>query len=480
VLCHTSGVVDPDTGNSVDMKVMVHKLHRGRELPSVIAGTPYQIIGFMQREHDYSTVAFPQPIQNCSTCHVGKDEALWRERPGRIACGSCHDDISFDAAVPPGMLPHPGGPQADDSACANCHQPTGNGSIDEVHWTVFSDPSAPELTLSIVSIENTEPLQTPEMVFTVEQDGVPLDIIAAPISRIRVTVAGPTTDYASYATYTIQGSGATGTLTADPNGLRYTFPAAMDAAATGTFAFGMEGRINVAGTNYNAENPVAYAPVTDATAQPRRAIVDDVQCNRCHDALSMHGGSRRSTEYCALCHNANNVGDERISRLEDSVVTAQSVDMRVFIHKIHSGHELEQQPYILGGFPPPAAATPAGTPIDFGEVRYPGDRRDCGTCHVAGTFDLPLGGIDLLPTHVLELTCNEAPAADGDDYCDDRSITDDRLFGPAASACVSCHDAPDTVTHALTYTLPDGGEDCATCHGTGEAYDAAIGHHLDP
>jgi len=181
-----------------------------------------------------------------------------------------------------------------------------------------------------------------------------------------------------------------------------------------------------------------------------------------------------------MCHNANNVGDERISRFESSVVTAQSVDMRVFIHKIHMGEKLHEQPFILGGFPAPDAINPAGTPIDFGEVRYPGDPRDCGACHIAGTFNLPLEGAGLLPTHVHELTCNEDPAADGDDYCDDRSITDDRLFGPAGSACTGCHDAPGTLVHAMSYTLPDGNEDCATCHGTGDAYDAFIGHQLDP
>lgn len=74
IMCHNPGgngvqTVDPDTGNSIDFKVMVHKIHMGANLPSVKAGTPYQIIGFQQSVNDFSNVVFPADTRNCQMCH---------------------------------------------------------------------------------------------------------------------------------------------------------------------------------------------------------------------------------------------------------------------------------------------------------------------------------------------------------------------------------------------------------------------------
>ena len=74
ITCHNPGgdgvqTVDPDTGNSIDFEVMIHKIHMGAQLPSVIAGTPYQIIGFNNAVNDFSNVVFPANIENCQMCH---------------------------------------------------------------------------------------------------------------------------------------------------------------------------------------------------------------------------------------------------------------------------------------------------------------------------------------------------------------------------------------------------------------------------
>src|SRR5215469_560969 len=101
IMCHQPQTTDPDTGNTVDMKVFAHKLHMGNQLPSVKAGTPYQIIGFNQSVSDWSTVVLPSDPRRCTECHedvkvTGATQSNnWLTNPSRAACGACHDDVNF-------------------------------------------------------------------------------------------------------------------------------------------------------------------------------------------------------------------------------------------------------------------------------------------------------------------------------------------------------------------------------------------------
>jgi hypothetical protein len=165
-LCHTDQNIDPDTGNSVEFKVMVHKIHRGKELPTIAEGSTigakYSIIGFGQNETVFGErvkvctggttptvecaadadcpgggtctgstamgVGFPQDIRNCEKCHAGGATAAdFKERPAAAACATCHDDVNPSEGSLNGLDPgtnHVVGPQS-DAFCRLCHTPEG-------------------------------------------------------------------------------------------------------------------------------------------------------------------------------------------------------------------------------------------------------------------------------------------------------------------------------------------------------------------
>jgi hypothetical protein len=157
------------------------------------------------------------------------------------------------------------------------------------------------IDIQIKSVDTTAPGQVPVVHFTVTKNSQPLDILSTPLASMSAVLAGPTTDYTQSQPiqYVIQGSGTSGTLALDGTigSYKYTFPAPIDVAATGTYAIGMEGWINdtlFPGVRYASLNPVFYVPVTDSQAVPRRTVVDRAKCDSCHSDLAEHGGGRRT------------------------------------------------------------------------------------------------------------------------------------------------------------------------------------------
>jgi OmcA/MtrC family decaheme c-type cytochrome len=231
-------------------------------------------------------------------------------------------------------------------------------------------------------------------------------------------------------------------------------------------------------TRYAAMNPVTYVAVTDPTPVPRRTVVDRAKCNSCHADLAAHGGIRKSPEYCVMCHGPNKVGDQRVSRFEVASTVAPSVNFKVLVHKIHRGDQLTQG-YVVGGYPPPSAASPAGTPVDFGTVGYPGDLRACWACHASTSYALPLPD-GLLPTKTQQVLSCADPTLDPGTYCTTRVVASESFLAPASAACTACHDEPSSVAHARVMTASDGTESCATCHGFGAQWDVQAVHVLPP
>jgi OmcA/MtrC family decaheme c-type cytochrome len=95
------------------------------------------------------------------------------------------------------------------------------------------------------------------------------------------------------------------------------------------------------------------------TFDTSRDIVATTACNSCHDRLgsplghaSFHGGSRYTTEGCATCH--------------DTTLGGGLAEITPLIHGIHAAKVISDDP---------------DDPIDFSEVTYPQDLRNCDTCH---------------------------------------------------------------------------------------------------
>src|SRR5215510_1710766 len=199
-LCHTSQLVDPETGESLDFKFFIHKIHRGKYLPSVKEGKPYLIVGVRQRVFDYSTVVSPQSVvtetipkeyRNCAGCHANPKVASWKTFPSTVGCVSCHDNLDLKIGKH-----HPSGPAA-EGTCVNCHQADGpefGPSVAGAHVFPGNAAQLPGLVFDILKIEGGRPGTNPIVTFSLkDKSGAPIN--ADQMNNLSLVLAWPTTDY---------------------------------------------------------------------------------------------------------------------------------------------------------------------------------------------------------------------------------------------------------------------------------------------
>jgi OmcA/MtrC family decaheme c-type cytochrome len=438
VLCHQPQSVDPDTGNSVDMAVMVHKIHQGAGLPSVKAGKKYQIIGFNQTVADYSGITFPADARNCVQCHeqTGPRAASQANRlfaANRAACGSCHDDTNFATGAN-----HANQPQVSDALCTNCHIPRGeldfDASIMGAHTIPRFARELPGVVLSILSVDDAAPGKKPTVVFTIK-DKKGNVVKPSEMARLSIHLVGPNSDYASFpgTTNGYQTDTATGAA-GDGNTLNWwTMSRALPADAKGSWTVAIEGRrertISAGTVNQQtairdtAANVQLAFSVDGSKPEPRRLIVTKAKCDACHGSLAFHGDNRNDPQQCAICHNTNLTGSAGAGK------PSNTLDFRMMVHRIHTGEELTRE-YTIGN-------------SKFNEVVYPGDRRKCDACHVNGSEQLPIKAV--------------RPVNDPGGYM--------TSVPPTTAACTSCHDSKQATAHAAANTSATQGESCSVCHG---------------
>ena len=480
IMCHTPQTTDAETGNTLDFKVFIHKLHAGSSLPSVQANTPYQIVGYGNAVSDYSSVVFPANVQNCTVCHNPKNGAAqtgnYMSNPNLAACNSCHDDVNFATGKN-----HNGGVQVDSAQCSTCHIPKGDlefdASVAGAHVIPSQSSGVPGINIVLTKVANGGAGQKPTVTFTVKDNkgnGIPMSTFTANSGSLSLTMGGPTSDYG----YTDFGVSTTpGYVTesvvstaqcASDGTCSYTFTHALPAKATGSYAIGAEARMSITllpGTDqqqtvqYSAKNPVIYFSVDGSKVQPRRAVVALANCNQCHYDLEVHGGLRNNTEYCVICHNPSNTDfttRPSATVASDRSFPNQAINLPLLAHKIHTGENLAgfNQTYVVVGH--------GGSHNDFGDVRYAtmgptgtaGDTAKCYMCHVNGSESvLPVGKNPVVDPQGL---LNPAPAT--------------------TSACTACHLDSTAFAHAVSNTDPKFGESCDVCHGTGAEFEATKVH----
>jgi len=456
VTCHNEDVIDPDTGNSVDMKVLIHKIHRGANLTNL----PYQIIGHEGSVHDYSHVQFTKDIDDCAVCHkgAGDDVDNWFEDPTMQACGSCHDHVDF-----PNGVNHFA--QSNNTGCASCHRPGSPIGVETVHRGAERAAEAAlyagddGFSIDAVRFDSSTDVLTVE--YSVLKSGAPMNLVVAPewaetapggASRLHISVAWDTSDYRNEAggftpakVLDIDGLDLGGVVTELATGA-YAVNPVLPPEASGTLTVTIDGHpaANIDGPAYDDRIAVAnvFADINidggGAVIIPRRNIVDVAKCDACHDAqrqgISLHGNNRTNNiTVCATCHNPDATDIER--RPAGGIGTAdgkveESIDMKRMIHQIHSGADLANGIVIWGfGFP--------GTEHDFSSVRFIGNRKNCETCHNVGTY----GATQAAATTPSTIDTG----ADVADPSDDLNIS------PIAAVCSSCHDDSAAMNHMTVH-----------------------------
>ena len=523
VTCHNPGSTDANSTNTVDMTVMIHKIHRGESLPSIVDGMDgdkYSIYGFRNSEHIYAEnvmgeaegVVFPQDIRNCTNCHDDTDPTTpdarnWVAKPTEQACGACHDDVNFATGENHFMS----APPVTNADCQNCHGDGEFAAADTVH-RILEQEAAAAFQYNVISVADATTGMMPTVTFSITDPtngDTPYNIetdeaFTQGESRIAVVIGWDSAEYTNDGS----GSHVPGFRPGSPAQVVSLNPLGGNATDNmdGTFSIqstvaipanvdsigvGIEGHPAVDTENDGTyhEIPVTgtveYFGVDGGPAIERREVVGIDTCNACHQSLSLHGGNRTdSIPLCVTCHNAN-ATDIR-ARTEGGVdentsldgKKEETIDFKQMIHSIHAGAT------VVYGF--------GGSEHDYRHVVFPANKNTCTNCHDGPTF-YPVNQSSVLATTI-------------DSGADLADATDDVNISPTAAACWGCHQSesvtsessPDSAkshmilngasfnaSQALDGTITDNDtmgvvlESCEVCHGAGRSSDVAVVHGVE-
>ncbi len=399
---------------------LVHRIHMGDALTK----TGYNYGGVT-----FNDVKYPQDIRNCVKCHSASTATPqgdnWKNKPSRVACGACHDNIDFATGAG-----HIGGAKSDDSQCSLCHTATdimaNHIPVTPIASSILSSGVASGYTNAAAMAGYTNNLPAGASVITYDVDSASRDSNKHAVVKFKLKKDGTDVVFNSsgelmnnfvgspsvYCAFSVPQDGITapadfnasssgnikgllagtgGTLAGPDNSGYYTATLTNtiipDSAAMLTCGIGYTYALpntppltqtNVPGYSYNTTTkigglivpaPNVWKVATGYTG--RRVVVSTAKCNNCHGVLGLfltegfHAGQRNDAPTCSFCHNPNTTS------------SAWSADASTFIHGIHAADK---------------RTTPFGwheTDVDDGffNVGYPGILKHCEQCHVAGGYD---------------------------------------------------------------------------------------------
>jgi OmcA/MtrC family decaheme c-type cytochrome len=522
VTCHNPEHIEPNSGESLDLAVLIHKLHRGASLPRVADGERYLVWGFGAAPREFDRVIYPfesrarhagpgERTMACQKCHTDDpawaaefkstptpDGGNWKTVFNKAACASCHEDV-------PGLGPA-GAPWIDntkvnhtaysETQCQLCHTEGGIAPLPaQAHRLDLFERARSVQTF----IDGAPLLDTAANTLTYRiriEDAAGAD--RTPDATWQVSLPYPTVEYRTRGV----GAGAnqapnyTGInvagLTPDTAGF-YTVVQALNAnqvdamlAAGGSGMLVVRGALADSGDTLYFPNVTAAFSIDDPVPVARRnPVFADDGCRNCHMGLTNHGagtGYNDNLQTCAVCHNSNwyHEGTSGGGRSWWQPGMQRNQGLMSAIHGVHNRSGFFPQAYANGKTP---LVLPAMAPGASGTR----DLRNCLQCHVDGSFELPLSAAVAGPS--------VGAMAGIDDVDAHIKLT------PAAGACASCHvdysrvnlvtgQSTDVafnhmktmgggISFGWNWGMPDmQGEACALCHGPGSAFDLREAHGL--
>lgn len=203
------------------------------------------------------------------------------------------------------------------------------------------------------------------------------------------------------------------------------------------------------------------------------SVTETDKCLKCHvGSLYQHGGNRvDNVELCIMCHNEasseqnvrfDTYGIKDASKTYDGKI-GQTYGLKTMLHRVHASGSpyVGNKPFVIyrgmgiygfalneavlinwpgAGLDKPVANSnpPKKNTHNFATAHYPRPLNDCFACHASNFSRIP----DATKAVATTIDAGVAPW--------DNQL-DDKLQGPAAAACTSCHVSSSAATHAAQF-----------------------------